>query len=64
MEILCVLVSIKGPFCVTLKHPGKKDMVNQGLFSKEKLRKEDCSSRVRIPKADPERISLMSESIF
>ena len=39
MEILFVLVSIEGPFCVTLKHPGKKDMVSQGLFSEAKLNK-------------------------
>ena len=39
MEILCVLVSIEGPFCATLKHPGKKDMVSQGLFLESKLSK-------------------------
>ena len=39
MEILRVLVTIKGPFCATLKHPGKEDMVSQGLFSKSELSK-------------------------
>ena len=39
MEIPCVQVSIKGPFCMTLKHPGKEDMVSQGLFSVSELGK-------------------------
>ena len=39
MEVLHIMVTIKGPFSATLKHPSKEDMVSQGIFSVSELGK-------------------------